>query len=208
MLPATIFRVAAPASPRRNLGKTLVQIVVMWTVALAVLPWLIGRVADAAGIARFRFEGQLATAIVMFAVVSAANLWAGVEMAWHGSGTPLPLDAPRRLVVRGPYRYVRNPMAMGGVGQGLAVGLGMGCWPVLAYAAGGGVLWNFALRPPEERDLLRRFGEEYGRYRDRVRCWVPRLTAYRPPALPGVAATAGGGGCGRSAPPTPPAAPE
>jgi hypothetical protein len=36
-----------------------------------------------------------------------------VAFAVVGTGTPLPFDPPRRSVVGGPYRYVRNPMAVG-----------------------------------------------------------------------------------------------
>lgn len=40
------------------------------------------------------------------------------------------------------------------------------------------LLWNYGLRPSEERDLLRRFGAEYADCRDRVRCWIPALRPY------------------------------
>src|SRR5215831_7669181 len=40
-------------------------------------------------------------------------LWCVLTFATQGRGTPLPIDPPRRLVVRGPYRFVRNPMSIG-----------------------------------------------------------------------------------------------
>jgi len=39
--------------------------------------------------------------------------WTAFDFAWVGRGTPAPIDPPRRLVVRGLYRYVRNPMYVG-----------------------------------------------------------------------------------------------
>jgi protein-S-isoprenylcysteine O-methyltransferase Ste14 len=54
-----------------------------------------------------------------------------------------------------------------------------GSWLLMAYVLTGGLLWNFGLRPPEERDLLDRFGAEYARYRRAIRCWIPALRPYR-----------------------------
>ncbi|MFK7789074.1 MAG: isoprenylcysteine carboxylmethyltransferase family protein, partial [Phycisphaeraceae bacterium] len=79
------------------------------------------------------------------------------------------------LVVSGPYRYVRNPMALAGIVQGLAVGLMMGSWLVLAYAMSGGVIWHVMVRPIEEADLLKRFGDPYKQYKASLRCWWPKL---------------------------------
>lgn len=66
-------------------------------------------------------------------------------------------------------------MAVAGILQGVAVGLLLSSWLVVAYALCGAALWHAFVRRIEEDDLERRFGEEYRRYRARVRCWWPRL---------------------------------
>jgi len=49
-------------------------------------------------------------------------------MAVLGNGTPLPAATARRLVIGGPYRFVRNPMAVAGLVQTVGVGLWTGSW--------------------------------------------------------------------------------
>jgi protein-S-isoprenylcysteine O-methyltransferase Ste14 len=96
-------------------------------------------------------------------------------MSSRGAGTPLPSAMPNHLVIAGPYRWVRNPMAVAGITQGVAVGLVLGSWLVIAYSMIGSLLWNYAVRPLEEADLEERFGAEFRQYRDAVRCWIPRV---------------------------------
>lgn len=55
-------------------------------------------------------------------------------------------------MIAGPYRFVRNPMALAGVTQAAAVGLMLGSWLVVAYAVIGSSLWNHVVRPGEEAD--------------------------------------------------------
>lgn len=175
------IRPAAPGrTARRHVGATAAQIVVFWGIALGVAPaviaalenrWMLHLGAPAA----VRIGGA-----ALFVAASALGLWSAVSMSTHGEGTPLPIATARRLVVRGPYRFVRNPMAVAGIAQGVAVGLMLSSWLVVVYAVCGSVVWNAAIRPHEERDLEVRFGGEFTRYRDRVRCWVPRLTPVEP----------------------------
>ena len=82
---------------------------------------------------------------------------------------------PNRLVIAGPYRWIRNPMAVAGIVQGAAVGLIMHSWLVIAYAIAGSLVWNYAIRPLEEGDLEKRFGQDFEDYRAAVRCWIPRI---------------------------------
>lgn len=173
------LRPARPASPWWNLGKTLVQTAVFWSFFLGCLPWVLVRLEAAAGLSRFTFPGQISVAAALFLLMSALGLTSGATMAWHGRGTPLPFDAPRRLVVRGPYAWLRNPMAVAGLGQGAAVGLGLGSWTVLAYVLTGGLLWNRFVRPVEESDLEATFGDDFRVYRQAVRCWWPRLRPWK-----------------------------
>ena len=98
----------------------------------------------------------------------------------RGEGTPLPTSCPARLVITGPYRYIRNPMATGSLMQGIAIGVWLGSPLILLYVALGISAWNFLARPWEERDLEARFGPAYAHYRAQVRCWIPRLRPYSP----------------------------
>ena len=71
-------------------------------------------------------------------------------------------------------------MAVAGLAQGAFVGLYRGSMLTLAYVGAGFLIWNWFVRPIEEGDLLERFGESYERYRANVKCWIPRLSRWRP----------------------------
>jgi protein-S-isoprenylcysteine O-methyltransferase Ste14 len=180
--PGRLYRPAPPAGAGRNVARTLLQCVVVWGVTLALLPVLLRIVESTFDLPRVQAPVLRPAGAVLFVAFSALNLWTGLTLATRGEGTPLPLESPRRLVVSGPYRRVRNPMAVAGLGQGLAIAAWFGSWLLLAYVIAGGLLWNFALRPGEERDLLRRFGDEYRAYQRAVLCWIPTIRAYRAPA--------------------------
>src|SRR5262249_29469260 len=145
------------------------------------LPWLVWLLEARLGLSWWRFDGVVSrtAGVVLFLLGGALGLTSGVVMAVHGRGTPLPADCARELVVVGPYRFVRNPMAIAGLGQGVAVGLFLGSPLVIAYAPAGGPIWDHFVRPWEEADLEARFGGPYRHYRASVRCWLPRLSAYR-----------------------------
>lgn len=97
----------------------------------------------------------------------------------HGEGTLAPWEPPLKLVLRGVYRRVRNPM-ISGVCLGLcAEALFFQSVP-LATWAGLFMLANMIYIPNfEEPGLERRFGEAYGVYKNNVPRWIPRLTPWR-----------------------------
>ena len=112
----------------------------------------------------------------------ALMLWCVANFVVVGEGTPAPFDAPRRLVVSGPYRHVRNPMYVGGllflVGYAL---LFAEFSPVLLwYAVGLIVAVNLFILAYEEPTLRRKFNGEYREYCRNVRRWIPRIRPWRP----------------------------
>lgn len=179
-LRASLFRVARPASTAVYVTRTLIQVVVVWSFALGLLPWLAVTAESAAGVPRWGWAGRAWLGGLLFAAGSAAGLASAWCMAVVGRGTPVPFDAAQRLVVAGPYRVVRNPMAVSAVAQTIGVAVALGSAATGVLAVGGGVLWNVAIRPSEERFLAEQFGQEYERYREALRCWVPRW-----PPVPG-----------------------
>lgn len=174
-----MFRTARESSANWILAKTAAQIVVVWSLILVVFPLLIIRLEDKLGVTRFAFPFQKTLAAILFPGISLIGLTSAYFMSKIGRGTPLPFDAASKLVVAGAYRFVRNPMAISGVGQGLAVGLFLGSPLVLIYALMGAAIWQFIFRPLEEIDLSEKFGARYDEYRRRTRCWIPRLTPYQ-----------------------------
>lgn len=182
MIKAVRGREARPAPVLRNVAKTLAQTAVFWTIFLFLIPTALVVVEGAVAPPGWGFRSSALTWLggPLFVAGGALGLTSGMVMAVRGRGTPLPADCPRELVVAGPYRYVRNPMAIAGLSQGVAVGLVLGSPAVVAYALLGGPAWDLLVRPWEEADLDRRFGEPYRRYRAAVRCWIPRFPGHSP----------------------------
>ena len=106
-----------------------------------------------------------------------------VYFAFEGRGTLVPIDAPRRLVVGGPYRYVRNPMYLGVAIflLGEAVAFADFNRGLLIYFACLTVVTALFVRFYEQPTLRRLFGKDYEEYCTHVRGWVP---SWRPWSAP------------------------
>jgi protein-S-isoprenylcysteine O-methyltransferase Ste14 len=112
----------------------------------------------------------------MIAVGAALGLWCAGLFRIIGHGTPHPFVLKtKQMVIAGPYRYVRNPMmwAFAALIAGAALASGSaGLW--LGFAAF--VIFALTFVPLyEERDLQRRFGDEYRQYCATVPRWVPKF---------------------------------
>ncbi|MDR1190435.1 MAG: isoprenylcysteine carboxylmethyltransferase family protein [Verrucomicrobiales bacterium] len=98
-----------------------------------------------------------------------------------GQGTAAPWNPPKKLVVRGPYRHVRNPMITSVLVMLLAEALLLNSWAVavlfLLFWLGNVIYFPLV----EEKTLRRRFGDDYALYKKNVPRWIPRPTPWSLP---------------------------
>ena len=97
-----------------------------------------------------------------------------VAFAFAGRGTPAPFDPPRRLVVRGPYRAIRNPMYLGAGLYLVGFALFYRSTGVALYALAFLTVTHTFVVLYEEPMLRRTFGRDYEAYCERVGRWWPR----------------------------------
>jgi protein-S-isoprenylcysteine O-methyltransferase Ste14 len=141
-----------------------------------VLVFLPGQVLSWAGVTRPPAAGAIAiAALVVGAAGAGLALWCVLTFALVGKGTPAPFDPPRRLVVRGPYRMVRNPMYLGATLALAAAALFYRSPALLGFTGFFLLATHLFVLWYEEPTLHQNFGEEYDAYRREVRRWWPRL---------------------------------
>jgi protein-S-isoprenylcysteine O-methyltransferase Ste14 len=107
-------------------------------------------------------------------VGAAGLLWCIWDFFSSGRGTISPIDPPKHLVVRGLYRYVRNPMYVSVVTILLGEAIFFSSWPVVIEAAVFLLMANLFVALYEEPVLRRQFGESYEIYMRTVARWIPR----------------------------------
>jgi protein-S-isoprenylcysteine O-methyltransferase Ste14 len=118
-----------------------------WTPALGIAVMAVGGILAFACIATFVFRGE---------------------------GTPGPMDPPRKFVVVGPYRFVRNPMYIGGFLVLVGFGLYEQSPAILVFALPWLLLAHLFVIFYEEPHLRATFGSSYDTYCSSVRRWLPR----------------------------------
>jgi protein-S-isoprenylcysteine O-methyltransferase Ste14 len=133
------------------------------------------RILHATGIVRPQWIGPAQiVGLELVALGGALALWCVMTFALVGKGTPAPFDPPRKLVIAGPYRRVRNPMY---IGAGLVLAgtaLFYQSEALAAFAAGFCVVAHAFVVLYEEPTLERTFGAPYADYRNAVHRWMPR----------------------------------
>lgn len=106
-------------------------------------------------------------------------IWTNRLFTTVGKGTLAPWNPPERLVVRGVYQHVRNPMISGVwcilLGEAIFFGspwlLGWFCIFVAV---------NMIVIPlAEEPGLAKRFGDDYRLYKQNVPRWIPRMKPWK-----------------------------
>ena len=156
-----------------------------WVVLRAVV-WSALFVGTVAGYVPWRFFGfdpgrvrldslGAVLGLLVMAAGAALALACVMEFVRTGLGTPAPVDPPRALVLRGPYRFVRNPMYVGMFTLLCGEALLARSLPLLGYAVGWLALIHLVVVTYEEPTLRRQFGGEYEAYCRQVPRWVPRF---------------------------------
>jgi protein-S-isoprenylcysteine O-methyltransferase Ste14 len=112
--------------------------------------------------------------MIMVTIGTVIALWCVFTFVFIGKGTPAPFDPPRKLVIRGPYRFVRNPMYIG-AGMTLAgAALFYESLSIFIYTCSFFLITHLFVVLYEEPTLRRTFGDEYEGYFGRVSRWLPR----------------------------------
>jgi protein-S-isoprenylcysteine O-methyltransferase Ste14 len=100
-----------------------------------------------------------------------------VRFAVNGKGTLAPIDPPKKLVTGGLYRFVRNPMYVGGLLVLFGQALFFRSSSLLLYALAWWLAVHLFIVLYEEPHLRAVFGADYENYRTAVPRWIPRLRA-------------------------------
>jgi protein-S-isoprenylcysteine O-methyltransferase Ste14 len=140
-----------------------------------VLIYVPAQLLSGSGIIRPEIGPQQIIAMVIGLFGAVIALWCIFTFAIIGKGTPAPFDPPRRLVINGPYHYVRNPMYIG-AGLSLAgAALFFESWPVLVYTGVLFLITHLLIVFYEEPTLRETFGKDYETYCIKVNRWLPRI---------------------------------
>ena len=148
--------------------RTLLFTVLVPATVTVYLPWWIVSRTSPMGPERWRW---LAAAPI--ALGAALYVWCAVDFAL-ARGTPAPIDPPRELVARGPYRWSRNPMYLGVASVLLGEALWFGSRALLGLALVVVTGFHAFVTLYEEPSLRRRFGDAYESYCRAVPRWLPR----------------------------------
>jgi protein-S-isoprenylcysteine O-methyltransferase Ste14 len=146
----------------------------------AVILWISGRLGYSLNFAtanQFLFW----LAVLAASIGLCLSIWTATLFVKFGKGTPAPWDPPKKLVIRGPYRYVRNPMIISVMLMLLAEALLFQSWPIAAWLAVFFIGNSLYFPLVEEKSLEKRFGDDYREYKAHIRRWIPRLRPWPGP---------------------------
>jgi protein-S-isoprenylcysteine O-methyltransferase Ste14 len=114
-------------------------------------------------------------AFPLWLIGGAVILWCFWDFTFKGHGTPAPVDPPKKLVITGVYRYVRNPIYVGV----LTIVMGYFLWFktvwMIVYAISVFFGAHLFIIFYEERALKKKFGAAYEDYCKSVPRWIPKF---------------------------------
>jgi protein-S-isoprenylcysteine O-methyltransferase Ste14 len=153
-----------------NALKTILFMILVPGTMLVLLPcYLVGSDPAIFSFGIFRW-----LAVPVWAAGAEIMIWCAWVFAVHGEGTPLPTSPPKRLMTRGLYKHLRNPIYLGAV----ILLEGFVFWHPASS-----ILWmpvivaisaHLFVILYEEPHLRKTFGSEYEHYCRSVPRWFPK----------------------------------
>ncbi|HYM90796.1 MAG TPA: isoprenylcysteine carboxylmethyltransferase family protein [bacterium] len=145
-------------------------------IGAGVVPWWISRWDIQAPLFGFPPIRVLGVLLIVAGIPVLLDSFA--RFALQGIGTPAPVFPTLHLVVKGFYRYVRNPIYLAVVAVILGEGVILGNVNLLAYGVLAWLGFYLFVLGYEEPTLRKTFGAEYDTFCANVPRWVPRLTPW------------------------------
>jgi protein-S-isoprenylcysteine O-methyltransferase Ste14 len=157
------------------LGSALFLVIAPGIGAILV-PWWISQWRVQAPL--FGFPPIRVLGVILIALGIPVVLDSFARFALQGVGTPAPVFPTLHLVVKGFYRYVRNPIYLAVVSVILGEGMILGNASLLAYGVLAWLVTHLFVVTYEEPTLRKTFGAEYDAFCANVPRWIPRLSPW------------------------------
>jgi protein-S-isoprenylcysteine O-methyltransferase Ste14 len=165
---AAVFqRLGSLCSPVKLLFKNLIFTIIVPGSTAIWIPLLMLRTSPSPATNRYWFAAPL------FVIGAVLYAWTTATFALIGRATPFPADAPRKLIVMGPNRFVRNPMYLGVLSVIFAWALLYDARGLYVYGISIAVMFHLMVMIYEEPSLRRQFGDQYADYCKAVKRWTP-----------------------------------
>ncbi len=133
-----------------------------------------------------RFSYYITLYVIIFSIIGILILILGIILFTKtvflffkfGNGTIAPWDPPKKFIIRGPYRYVRNPMLIGVNLILISEYLILNSLIIFIWSSIFIVINLIYHKFNEEKKLELRFGNSYTEYKKNVSAWIPRIKPY------------------------------
>ena len=161
------------------MAKRIAALLIGATVFIVAIPLLIVILSSLIeGYLRFpNFSFPLQKFLSFFLAILGLSLSASA--GWYqlkkGEGSPLPVVPTRKLVTVGPYRYCRNPMALGAIVYYVAISIWLGSTAAMMITGIISCLSLIYIKVVEEKELERKFGKEYRVYKEKTPFLIPKF---------------------------------
>ncbi len=120
--------------------------------------------------------GNLFLSLLLLAIGATLALWT-VYSFIKARGSPVPLNPPKKLLITGLYSQIRNPMLLGWIIMLFGVGILLNSISLIFIFTPLFILLNVLyLKTIEEKEMEKKFGKEYLKYKRSVPMFIPRLS--------------------------------